>query len=126
MMKSAFNGRDPVFIMSQEFISERATAETLGVNLMRLRRSAVLHMELRGTTIAGHPYYMKSEVERIANVLSGYILRADLKRKPKTKADRIKAQECIVFGLVCYPRKCAVDKSPQSHQKNIKNVRILP
>lgn len=126
MTKTTFNGRDPINIMNHEFIPERTAAELLGVNVMRLRRSAVLHMELRGTSVSGHPYYMKSEVERIAKTLESYVIRSNMKRKPKTKSERIKAKECVVYGVVCYPRKAVVEKNPQPAKINNKKDTIKP
>ena len=91
--------------MGYEFIGERETANRLGVSVMRLRRSVVLHAELRFTRVRTHNYYMKTEVERVAKELSRYVLRKNLKTKPGTTEERKQLNETVVFGLICYPKR---------------------
>lgn len=111
MNKKLADGRTPVVIAGHTFIPEKQAADRLDIGIMRLRRSAIMQIELRATSVDGHPYYMESEVKRIREAFAGHVMRHNLSKKPITATERIAAKETVIYGIVCYPRLSRVDKS---------------
>lgn len=99
------NGRKIIIVEGEIYMPERATAHTLGISRMTLRRTPALRASLMMLTRDGHPYYMAKLVEKASQTLSGYVLRGSLTNKPKLIMDRVKKGETVVFGLKAYPKE---------------------
>lgn len=100
-----YNGRDRIIYRGETYVPEREAARMISVTIMRLRRSAVLGIELGKVKLYGHPYYSLTEIEKLQAALAGYILRSAMRKPPQSVSDREKRGETIICGLVCYPRK---------------------